>query len=323
MNEERTIPDHRLYFLAFDHRAAFARAILDVDDELTPTQEQAVADGKAIIFEGIVAAARDGAQPVGASAGVLVDERYGADVARRAAQAGLVVAMPVEAPDLDIFDFAYGEAFGEHIEAFSPSFAKVLVRYNVEGDTAGNALQAARLKRLSDWLVERGRGLLFELIVEPTPDQLQRAGGDRERFERKQRPALICAGMAALQDAGVEVDVWKLEGVDALDDARAIVAQARAGDGRDGVRCIVLGAGADAERVTHWLRVAAAVDGYAGFAIGRSIWRAPLRDHLAGTLSREAAAQRIAESYARFADVYESARGSQTASRSGPAEKPR
>jgi myo-inositol catabolism protein IolC len=295
-----------LYFLAFDHRGVFARTIFDSTGEPTPEQEVVMADAKHLIFEGVRRAAEIGAVPAG-QAGVLVDELYGAQVARDAKADGIVLVMPVEAPDREVFDFAYGAAFGEHVEAFSPDFAKVLVRYNVAGDAADNATQAGRLRELSQWLRDRDRRFLLELIVGPTAEQLEAAGGDAMHFELEQRPALIVGAIAELQAAGVEPDVWKLEGIDAVADAEAVVAQARSGAGREQVACTILGAGADDARVDHWLRTAAAVEGFTGFAIGRSIWRDAIRAHLAGALDREDAAQQIAESYLRFVRVYEDA----------------
>jgi myo-inositol catabolism protein IolC len=292
-----------LYFLAFDHRGVFARTIFGTDDEPTPEQEALMIKAKALIFAGVRRAAELGDVPAG-QAGVLVDELYGADVARGARAAGVVVVMPVEAPDRAVFDFAYGADWRAHVEAFEPDFAKVLVRWNADGDAAGNAVQAGRLAELSQWLRATGRRFLFELIVPPTATQLAAAGGNRLRFELEQRPALIVRAIAELQAAGVEPDVWKLEGLDAVDDARAAVAQARSGEGREGVALTILGAGADDARVDHWLRIAAATPGFTGFAIGRSIWADAVRDHLAGTAGTDAAADRIARNYLRFVDVF-------------------
>lgn len=294
-----------LYLLAFDHRGVFARTVFDdvPADGPTPEQEVAMTAAKGVIFEGVRRAAELGAVPAG-QAGVLVDELYGADVARRATADGIVVVMPVEMPDRDVFEFAYGDDWRAHVEAFEPDFAKVLVRYNVEGDAEGNAVQAARLAELSAWLRETGRRFLFELLVPPTAAQLGAVAGDRLGFELWTRPGLMVRAMAELQAAGVEPDIWKLEGVDAPADARAVVAQARTGDGRGLVACTVLGAGAPDERVDRWLRVAAEVDGFTGFAIGRSIWADAVRAWLAGAIEREAAAERIARNYLRFVDVF-------------------
>ena len=295
-----------MFLLAFDHRGVFARTVFDTDGDPTPEQEALMAGAKSVIYAGARRAAEIGDVPAG-QIGVLVDELYGAQVARDAKADGLVLVMPVEAPDRELFDFAYGSDWRAHVEAFAPDFAKVLVRYNADGDAAGNAEQSARLAELSGWLRETGRKLLFELIVVPTEEQLAAVEGDRLRFELELRPALIVRAIEELQAAGVEPDVWKLEGLDAPEDAATAARVARTGPGRAGVALTILGAGAPDDRVDHWLRVAAATDGFAGFAIGRSIWRDPVREHLAGTLSREAAAERIARSYLRFVDVFTAA----------------
>lgn len=294
--------DGELYFLAFDHRGVFSRSVLDVD-EPTAADEATIADCKAVILQGLQRAIALGGVPP-ERLGVLVDELYGAGVARDAKALGAVVTMPVEEPDQDVYRPAYGDDFAAHVEAFDPDFAKVLVRFNVEGPAADNRVQLARLRELSDWLTATGRRFLFELITAPTAHQLAAADGDVERFEREQRPELIRRSMAVIQDAGVEVDVWKLEGIDDPDDAVATVAQARNAPHRTGVACIVLGAGAAQPRVDHWLRVASATEGFSGFAIGRSIWRAPLRALLAGEITRAVAAERIAQDYLRFVGVY-------------------
>ena len=106
-----------------------------------------------------------------------------------------------------------------------------------------------------------------------------------------------------LQDNGVEPDIWKIEGVDSSEDCDMIARTARR-DGRDGVVCVVLGRGADDDKVDQWLRAGAAVPGYAGFAIGRSIWWDALKGSLDGSLSRDDAAQKIADNYLRFVKVY-------------------
>ncbi|MFL5849342.1 MAG: 2-deoxy-5-keto-D-gluconate 6-phosphate aldolase domain-containing protein, partial [Solirubrobacteraceae bacterium] len=206
----------------------------------------------------------------------------------------------------DEFDFQYGDQFGEHIEHFDPDFSKVLVRYNPDGDAAMNERQTQRLRRLSDWLHEHDRRFLFELLVPATDEQLESVGGDSDRYDAELRPDLMIRVIAELQDAGVEADVWKIEGVDDRSDCERIVAQARTG-GRDGVVCVVLGRGASSEQVDEWLRAGAPVDGYVGFAIGRSIWWDALKGFIDGGLEREKAADQIADNYLRFVSVYEEA----------------
>jgi len=297
--------DRPLFVLAFDHRESFERTLFGIRGTPTTEERAAISDAKSVIFDGFRLAASAGPVPREA-AGVLIDEEFGADMARTAAAEGFVLAMPVERSGSEEFAFEYGEAFAEHVEAFDPTFCKVLVRYNPEGDREMNARQAQRLARLSGWLRERGRRFLFELLVPPTPEQLERAGGDRDRVDREQRPRLMLTAMAELQRSGVEPDVWKIEGLDDPDDCRRMSAAARAG-GRDRVACVVLGRGADEAAVDRWLRAGAGVPGYLGFAIGRTIWWDSVDRYRRGSLDRTVAAQRIADRYGRFVDVYRTA----------------
>jgi myo-inositol catabolism protein IolC len=294
--------DRPLYILAFDHRGSFQKKFFGVTGE--PNEEEAarISDAKRVIYEGARRALDEGVEAE--AAGVLVDEQFGADIARDARAEGFRLAMPVEKSGQEEFDFQYDDDFGTHIEAFDPNFSKVLVRYNTEGDRAMNERQAGRLKRLGDWLHERERLFLFELLVPSTPEQIATAGGDEQRWDSQERPKLMKAAIEELQDAGVEPDIWKIEGIDRREDCELISATTRRG-GRDGVACVVLGRGADDAAVDHWLRMGSGVPGYIGFAIGRSIWWDPLKGFVDGNLGREDAAKQIAANYRRFIDVYQ------------------
>jgi myo-inositol catabolism protein IolC len=295
-----------LYILAFDHRGSFTKRF-GVEGEPTSEDYQRFADGKHLIFEGIEAALARGADP--SVTGALVDEQFGGptNVPQEAKDRGIKLAMPVEKSGQKEFDFEYGEDFGDHIERHDPDFSKVLVRYNPDGDTEMNERQAGRLRRLSDWLHANDRRFLFELLVPAEETQLASVDGDAQRYDAELRPDLMICAIGELQDAGVEADVWKIEGVDERGDAERIAAQCRAG-GREGVACVVLGRGADNDKVDQWLRNGAPVDGYVGFAIGRSIWGDPLQGWIEGALSRDDAASQIADSYLRFIDVYKAGR---------------
>ncbi len=295
--------DRPLYILAFDHRGTFLK-MAGIRGEPTREDAERISDAKRVIYEGFLRAVEQGAPRE--AAGILVDEQFGAEVAQDARARGHLFAMPVERSGQDEFDFEYGEAFGEHIEAFDPSFAKVLVRYNPEGDRALNARQVQRLRRLSDWLHARGRRFLFELLVPPTPEQLARVAGDGERYDRELRPRLMVQAVRELQEAGVEPDVWKIEGLDRREDCEEVSRQVRAG-GRLQVACVVLGRGADEAAVVRWLQAGAGVPGYVGFAIGRTIWHQGVKGYLEGNLSRQDAAESVKANYLRMIDVYRSA----------------
>jgi myo-inositol catabolism protein IolC len=213
--------------------------------------------------------------------------------------------MPVEKSGVNEFQFEYGDDFGAHIEEFPTDFSKVLVRYNSDDpDTEMNQRQLGRLKELADWLHSHDRKFLFELLVPPTDEQLASVDGDTDRYDAELRPELMRRAIEDAQNFGVEVDVWKIEGVDEHSDAAMLAEQARSGPGREGVTCVLLGRGASTEKVEHWLQVAAPVDGFIGFAIGRSIWWDALKAFLAQELDREAAAAQIAENYLHFVEIY-------------------
>ena len=290
-----------LYILAFDHRGSFEKKLFGIQGRPSPEEAGRISDAKALIFEGFQAAL-DAGVPRDA-AGLLVDEQYGAEIARRARKDGLILAMPVEKSGQDEFDFEYGERFGDHIEDFDPIFAKVLVRYNPQGDRDMNARQAARLKTLSAWLHERDRKFLFELLVPAEPSQLEAVGGDADRFDQELRPDLMLETITELRGHGVEPDVWKIEGLDRPEHCRAVADLVRA-EGRDGVACVVLGRGADDRAVERWLRAVAGVPGYRGFAIGRTIWWDALKAYLDGSAERNEAARRISANYRHMVDVY-------------------
>jgi myo-inositol catabolism protein IolC len=297
--------DGKLYILAFDHRGSFQKKMFGIQGDPTPEETETIADAKRLIFEGMELAVQRGVDA--AATGVLVDEQFGSDIPQRAKQERLVLAMPVEKSGQDEFDFHYGADFGEHIAKYDVDFAKVLVRYNPEGDADMNERQLGRLKQLADWLHANDRKFLFELLVPAEKAQLESVGGDGDRYDAELRPALMKQTIKDIQDFGIEVDVWKIEGVDAREDAEALAQQTRSGEGREGVVCVLLGRGASDEKVDHWLRQAAPVDGFVGFAIGRSIWWDALKGFLEGDLEREAAAEKVADNYLRFVQVYDDA----------------
>jgi myo-inositol catabolism protein IolC len=297
--------DGKLYILACDHRGSFQKKFFGVQGEPNEEETATIADAKGVIYEGMLAALAAGAPRD--AAGVLVDEQFGADVARNAKAEGLMFAMPVERSGQNEFDFQYDEAFGDHIADFDPTFNKVLVRYNPDGDAGMNERQSARLKQLGDWLRANDRKYLFELLVPAEAAQLESVGGDEGRFDVEVRPGLMRRAIAELQAAGIEPDIWKIEGIDRREDCEMIAAQTRTGAGREGVVCVVLGRGADDAAVDHWLRTGAGVPGYVGFAIGRSIWWNPLKGYVDGTTPRDDAARQIGDNYRRFIEVYEGA----------------
>src|SRR3954454_6309706 len=298
--------DGKLYILAFDHRGSFQKKMFGIQGDPDEQQTQTISGAKHLIYEGMLKAVeRGGADP--STLGVLVDEQFGAKIIPQAKEHGLKTAMPAEKSGQDEFDFQYDDDFGSHIESFDADFCKVLVRFNSDGDAEMNERQLDRLKRLADWLHEHDRKFLFELLVPGTEDQLQSVGGDDDRYDAELRPELMRRAIEQIQDYGIEVDIWKIEGVESQEDAEMLIRQTRAGEGREGVTSVLLGRGASDDKVDHWLQQAAPVEGFIGFAIGRSIWWDALKGFLSGDLERRAAAEQVADNYLRFIKVYDDA----------------
>jgi myo-inositol catabolism protein IolC len=300
-----------LYILPFDHRGSFETGMFGWKGTLTAEQTAQIAAAKQVIYDGFREAIAGGVPTE--KAAILVDEQFGAAILRDASAKGHTFACPVEKSGQEEFDFEYGEDFAAHIEAFHPTFAKVLVRYNPEGDPVLNTRQAERLKRLSDYLHGANRSLfMFELLVPAEKAQLEKVKGDKNAYDLEIRPQLMIETIRELQNAGVEPDVWKIEGLDRREDCELIVGVAQSG-GRDTVGCIILGRGESDQKVKEWLTTAAGVPGFIGFAVGRTDFWQPLVDWRDNKTSREGAVDEIARRYQEFVGVFESARAKTSA----------
>jgi myo-inositol catabolism protein IolC len=306
MSERQRRASHAdpLLILAMDHRASFGRSLFAVaNDQPTETQRAAMQAAKMLIYSGLALATAD--LPIG-HAGVLVDERYGQAVIDAARATGVVLAVPIERSGREWFELEWGEKWLEHVRSVTPDYAKVLVRDNPDFPSHERDAQLARLSHVSQSLSGEGIPLLYELLVPATETQLADAGGDVAAYDREVRPELTTQVIADNQQAGVEPAIWKVEGLETAPAARAVVAQART-DGRTNVDAIVLGRDAPAQRLHHWLDITAPIEGFVGFAIGRSIWEDTVSAHLAGSLDDAAAARQIADRYLDFAQRWASA----------------
>jgi myo-inositol catabolism protein IolC len=299
-----------LYILPFDHRGSFETGMFGWKGALNAEQTAQIAAAKQVIYDGFQQAVASGVPKE--KAGILVDEQFGAAILRDAAAKGFTFACPAEKSGQEEFDFEYGEQFAEHIEAIHPTFCKVLVRYNPEGDAELNRTQAARLKRLSDYLQNANRSLfMFEMLVPAEKAQLEKVRGDKKAYDLQIRPQLMIRTVQELQSAGVEPDVWKIEGLDRREDCEKMVETVKAG-GRSTVNCIILGRGADDAQVLEWLKTAATVPGFIGFAVGRTDFWQPLVDLRDKKISRAIAVDEMAHRYREFVDAFEAAQAGTT-----------
>jgi myo-inositol catabolism protein IolC len=293
--------DRPLYILPFDHRASFEQGLFGWSGDLGPEQAEAVARAKAVIYDAFKLVVARGAPKE--HAGVLVDSQFGAPILKDARQQGFITCMPTEKSGQAEFQFENGDRWADEIEKYQPTFVKALVRHNPEDDEAMNRRQTERLRRLCDHLHAHGRLFMFELLVPMTHQQSDRLEGDHQLYDRELRPSLMIAAIKELQGAGVEPDVWKVEGLDLQSDCVKISETARR-DGRDRVGCIVLGRGSDEAKVRAWLRTAALTPGFIGFAVGRTSFWDALEALEKGQATREQAVEQIASRYAEWVRIF-------------------
>lgn len=294
---------NELYILAFDHRGTLTKGLLGVEGR-QPTVDEAsrVSSMKDIIFDGFIEAKNSGIS--GGDPAILVDETFGLQVQQKAKEMGIKYAAPVEKSGQKVFDFEYGDAFGEKIIEVDADFIKILVRWNPNDDTETREVQGKRIKILSDWIEENERKFLLEFLVPATDEQLESVDGDQSRYDSEIRPKLAVQVVEEMREKGADPDIWKIEGLDTKEDCEKVAASIKDG-GRENVIAVVLGRGANDEKVNQWLRAGSSVDGYKGFAIGRSIFWNSLKGWHEDQKSREEAVSEIAESYLSFISVYQ------------------
>ncbi|MEO8526129.1 MAG: DUF2090 domain-containing protein [Caldimonas sp.] len=294
-----------LYLLCFDHRHSLTTGMFDFSSPLTAQQRAEVSDSKELVYKGFKRALRDGVPRKFAA--ILVDEEFGAAVLGDARRRGFLTALSVEQSGSDEFEFEYGADFAHRIDAIDPTYAKVVVRYNPEGDPALDKRESVRLQELSSYCRQSGRRLIVELLVPATEVQMRHANGDAAAYARDLRPGLLQRAIRVLQNAGVEPDVWAVEGLTLRGDCERIVEAARH-DGRDSVGCVVLVDAASDAQMHDWLGIAAGVEGFVGFAVGRAVFWDAVAGHRARTLTRTAAVAQIAARLREWVEAFERAR---------------
>ena len=292
-----------LYILAFDHRGTITKGLLGVEGR-EPTQDEAnkVSEMKKIIFDGFLKANEYGI--TGGDPAILVDETFGLEVQQKAKEMNIKFAAPVEKSGQKVFDFEYGDQFGEKINEVGADFVKILVRWNPDDEEEIRETQGNRIKELSDWLTENDKKFLLEFLVPATEEQLASVENDQARYDSEIRPKLAVKVVEEMRERGADPDIWKIEGLDTPEDCEKVAHAIRTGD-REDVIAVVLGRGASDEKVNEWLRAGSSVEGYKGFAIGRSIFWDALKGFHEGEKSREEAVEEIAQSYLGFLSVYQ------------------
>jgi myo-inositol catabolism protein IolC len=288
----------RTFILAVDHRNSLRGWLASLD---VPTAEtDATARRLKSLCVEALAQAR-GELQADETPMLLIDEEYGVEAIAAAKHHQLQVVIPTERSGQAEFDFEHGEDFGEAIEQAAPDAVKALVRYNIDGDPEVNGRSRQRLLTLQSYLRQSDRRFMLELLVPPTDEQSREQGA---RFDEELRPGLTVAAIEELLAGGLRPDWWKLEG---NDDAFAAAAVATAGATAAELGCLVLGRGQDRASVIHWVQTAAAVEGFVGFAVGRTLWTDPFAALVRGEIDERETVTRIADAYLDIASAYRTA----------------
>jgi myo-inositol catabolism protein IolC len=294
---------NQVFALAFDHRNSLRRDFMHLTGEPTPEQHAAMVAAKAVVVDALLAAAPEVSPD---SAVLLIDHEYGGDLVAKAQAGGIRVAMPVEESGQRELRYLCDGHPDRIVVTYQPDYVKVLIRYNPGGDAAMNARQRGRLSELARLLDGRPQQLMLELLVPPEDAQLAAVGNDRGRFDREVRAELTATAIHQIAGDGIRPPLWKIEGPESLDDAARIAEAVRSADPDSA--CLVLGRGADDAAVRRWLAIAAATDGFTGFAVGRTIWWDALRGYLDGG-DRDAAVAAVARHYLGLVREYRAAAG--------------
>lgn len=291
-----------LFILPFDHRSSFIKAMLGIkNQELTREEIKQVIGEKEIIYEAFKLAISNGISKDEAS--ILVDEQFGDKILRDAKKNGLTTILTTEKSGQKEFTFEYGDSFGEHIKKYKPTFAKALIHYNPEDEKQSKIHQQKNLKILSDYCHNNNYKFLLEVLVKATSKELKEENQDKEKYDKEMRPRLEVKVIEELQNANIEPDVWKLEGMETVENYHAAVSQIQK-NGRNNVGLVVLGRGADYKQVEQWISIGAKVKGVIGFAVGRTVFWQPLVDLKNGKISRDQTIEEIANNFKYFYDIF-------------------
>lgn len=292
-----------LFILPFDHKTSFITKLFGWDyATLTHEQRAAVADTRMMTYEGFAKAVEMGIPRD--EAAILTDEEFGDGVLKEAAGKGFAIMLTTEKSGQESFTFEYGADWQGHIEKYKPLFIKALIRYNPEGDHEVNQKQLEALKPFVAYGREKGYKVLFEPLLPPTDEQLAKVQGDKDAYDETLRPGLTVQMIREFQDAGIDPDVWKIEGFTQSSAYELVVTQARSGEGRADVGVIILGRGGDIAHVDAWIVAGAPVDGVIGFAVGRTVFYDPIERFHKKEIDRETAVQQIADNFHHFYKVF-------------------
>ncbi len=285
----------QLYILPFDHRSTFRRGLFGWKEPINKSQVQKIKDTKKMIWQAFLKVHLK--SHFKEYLGILIDEQFGSEILREAKKLGVITILTTEKSGEKVFDFEYGKDFGKHILKFKPDYAKVLVRYN-PSNKKHNLVQLKRLKKINNFCQKNKIGFLFELLVPATDEQL-RVYKDKFTYDKKARPNLTKTAIKEIRAFGIEPDIWKLEAMDKKFDWPMIIKEIKKNNKKN-FKIIVLGRAAPKPVVKYWLKTAVNFEEIFGFAIGRTIFFAPLKKYRDKKITKRKAIDLIGKNFQFF-----------------------
>ena len=265
-----------LFILPFDHRTSFAKLFAFTSPNLSSKEKETITLAKEIIYSAFKKAVEQ--EVPKENAAILADEEYGDKIIQDARDNNYNVILTTEKSGQDEFAFEYSNDFAQHIEKYKPNFVKALIRYNLD-------LDCSKLKMLSDYCHKTGYKFVLEVLT-------------KNKTEKEAITAI-----RELQYAGIEPDIWKLEGMETGKEYENIIAQSQI-ENRQNVKVVILGRGEKQEAVEEWIRIGAKVKGVIGFAIGRTIFQEPLSEYKNGKIDKEKAIGLICNNFLHFYHIF-------------------
>jgi len=304
-----------LFILPFDHRSSFTKLFGFTNPDLSSEEKAIITQAKEIIYEAFKRAVSDEfprlssrrTQPLASvpkeQAAILVDEEYGDKIIRDAKNCDYNVILTIEKSGQKEFAFEYGDDFVKHIEKYRPQIVKTLIHYNPNDDPLSKMRQQQKLEILNNYCHENSYKFLLEVLVSPTDSQLKEVNGNNNLYDNGIRPNLTAKAMEELQTAGVEPDIWKIEGMENEDSYKIVALQARR-EGRSNVGIVILGRAENQDKVEKWIKSGNKIKGVIGFAVGRTVFWEPLTNYKNGKIEKEKAIEIISNNFLYFYHIF-------------------
>ncbi len=236
-------------------------------------------------------------------AAILIDEEYGDKIIRNAISQEYNVILTAEKSGQKEFTFEYADDFEKHIKKYKPPFVKALIHYNPNDDPLSKMRQQQKLEMLSNYCHENSYKFLLEVLISPTDSQIKEVNGNNDLYDAQVRPNLTVKAIEELQNAKVEPDIWKIEGMDNEDSYKIVALQVQKEE-RHNVGIVVLGRAENQDKVEKWIRSGNKIKGVIGFAVGRTVFWEPLIGYKNGKIEKEKAIEIIANNFLHFYRIF-------------------